>query len=118
VEKPTETLADVKQVAAGPSYSLAWKGPPANQLATWGAGDSPILDTLRNALGGTNTVTDVAQMSAADQHVLLLRASGSLFAGYEDDMKPYALPPPGLVKGRLARVSAGNRFSLGIDVQK
>jgi hypothetical protein len=145
-----QAQAGVSQVAAGGNlelgptykYALAWKGPPSNTLVAWGdpgpgaangwEGGTPpalILDTLRSRLPGGKSLANVAQISAAELHALVLLKNGTLLAGYMPAMKAYALPPAGTVKGRLARVSASfgykgdyprsdqdyGGYSLGVD---
>jgi hypothetical protein len=128
---PAEAQSGVSQVGAGGNlrdgptskYALAWKGPPSNTLVAWGEpgpgstagwqGSPPtaILDTLRSRLPGGKYLANVAQISAAELHALVLLKNGTLLAGYMPAMQPYALPPAGTVKGRLSRVSASFGFS-------
>jgi hypothetical protein len=111
-------------LGSGPTskYALAWKGPPSNTLVAWGEpnvgstsgwlGSPPtaILDTLRSRLPGGKSLANVAQISAAELHALVLLKNGTLLAGYMPAMKAFALPPAGTVRGRLARVSASFGF--------
>jgi hypothetical protein len=129
--QPVEAQSGVSQVGAGGNfglgptskYALAWKGPPFNTLVAWGEPDSTspsywlgspptaILDTLRSRLPSGKSLADVAQISAAELHALVLLKNGTLLAGYMPAMQPYALPPAGTVKGRLSRISASFGFS-------
>jgi hypothetical protein len=118
VQPPAQARQGVAQLAmSSTDYVLAWKGPPSNTLVTWGEPFEPakqVLASLTSAVGG-KPLTGLVQMSAGSSHALLLQASGSLVVGYAPGMKGAALPPSGLIKGRLARVSAGNSYSLGVD---
>jgi hypothetical protein len=127
---PAEAQSGVSQVGAGGNladgptskYALACKGPPSNTLVAWGEqgpgskawwlGSPPtaIPDTLRSRLPGGKSLADVAQISAAELHALVLHKNGTLLAGYMPAMKAFALPPAGTVKGRMSRVSASFGF--------
>jgi hypothetical protein len=112
---PPEASSGVRSGAAGVfGYTVAWKGLPVNKLIMWGSGglSTDILASLKASLPDGGSISNVAQISAQEQHALVLKADGTVVAGYTPEMKKYALPPVG--KGRIARVSAGFRYSLGV----
>jgi uncharacterized lipoprotein YbaY len=115
---PQEALSGVSLVAAGPGYSLAWKGPPVNKVLMWGSPESEsaeVLASLRAALPkGGSLAVKVVQLSAAGSHALVLLANGTVIAGATNQMLPFALPPNDSVQGRLVKASAGDLFSLGV----
>jgi hypothetical protein len=116
---PATAAQGVSLVEAEDSIALAWKGPPSNSLVTWSKRSTPILSTLAANLA-TAGQKPVLQMTLASAHALILRNDGSLVAGYMPFGKQYALPPKGLVKGRLVRISASSGvdgdYTLGVDM--
>jgi hypothetical protein len=131
---PTTAASGVSQAVSGDDYALAWKGPPANTLLGWGSGSSSssspgAREIIGTVLGNQTSrkVSNVAQMSAAATHALVLRTDGTLIAGWVEGMSDYAVPKPGAIKGRLVRVAAAagggstglaEGYSLGIVVTK
>jgi hypothetical protein len=121
---PVAALEGVSLIEAGAEGSgstnaaLAWKGTPSNTLVTWSKGSSEVLLTLAENLAKAGGKA-VLQIAAASTHALVLRADSSLVAGYTAFEKDHALPPKGLVKGRLTRISAATSYSggysLGVD---
>jgi hypothetical protein len=112
---PAEALDRVERVAAGYlGYTLAWKASPVNRLVMWGTDDqgNDIIATLKASLPNGGDIANVVQLSATRLHALVLKADGTVVAGYIPDMKDFALPPKG--PGRILRVSAGYGFSLGV----
>jgi hypothetical protein len=100
--------------ARHPSQQPLWLPAAPPTLAHTVARGNGLTSGIQAALPGGKNLTDVQQLSGGAQHAFVLLTNGTLLVGAESGFTA-GRPPPGLVTGRIVRVSAGNAYSLAVD---